>query len=173
MTLTTTPGSATADSYATLAQALAYHAVRGNTAWAASTDALREAAMIRATIWVDNTYRPRWAGYRVNGRTQALDWPRNDVTDCDGFAVDYLTIPTEVASATSEAALRELAVPGALSPDYVSSETVKTASAGPVSVTFADTSGAGSVTPILTIVDGILARLLGARSRNVAELVRA
>ena len=111
MTLTTTPGATNADSYASLAQALAYHAAIGNAAWAASTDALREPALRRATIWVDNSYRARWKGQRgVNGRSQALDWPRYGVLDSDGWYVDSATIPLEVTNATNEAALRELAL---------------------------------------------------------------
>ena len=173
MPLITTPGSATADSYASLAAALTYHAAMGNAAWAASTDALREPALRRATLWTDATYRSRWTGYRLNGRTQSLDWPRSGVVDWEGYAVDSATIPAEVVSATCEAALRELATPGSLAPDYVASEQVASAAAGPVSVTFRDGSGSATVQPILTIVDGILARLLGARSRGIVELVRA
>lgn len=176
MTLTTTPGSATADSYASLAAALAYHAGAtgmGNAAWAASTDPLREPALRRATIWVDSTYRSRWPGYRTNGRTQALDWPRVGVTDTEGYAVDSATIPAEIVNATCEAALRELVTPGSLAPDYVASDAVQTATAGQVSVTFRGASGVGSVVPILTVVDGILARLLGPWSRNTVTLLRA
>ena len=173
MPLITTPGAANADSYASLAEALAYHAAKGNAAWAASTDALREPALRRATVWVDGTYRARWPGLRVNGRTQALDWPRSGVTDADGYAVDHMTIPAEINSATCEAALRELAVPGSLSPDYVGSTQVQSATAGPVSVTYKDGSGIGGVLPVLTVVDGILARLLGGMARGVVSLVRS
>lgn len=173
MTLTTTPGATTADSYASLAEALAYHAAKGNAAWAASTDAMREPALRRATTWLDATYRSRWPGVRVNGRTQALDWPRSGVTDGDGWTVDYLTIPAEVNSATCEAALRELASPGSLSPDFVGAEQVKTATAGPVSVTYKDGSGVGDALPVLTVADGLLARLLGAMGRGNIQLVRA
>ena len=173
MALTVTPGASTADSYVSLVDALAYHAAKGNAAWAAAaSDALREAALRRATVWLDGTYRTRWPGYRVNGRVQALDWPRTDVTDSDGWTVDYLTIPAEVVNATCEAALRELAEAGSLSPDYVASEQVKTAAAGPVSVTYRDTSGPASTTPILTIVDGILGRLI-TTARNTVWLVRS
>lgn len=172
MTLNVTPGSATADSYASLVQALAYHAAKGNAAWAASTDALREPALRRATTWLEGTYGTRWQGRRANGRLQALDWPRYGVMDRDGWYVDVATIPAEVVNATCEAALRELATPGSLSPDYVASEQVATATAGPVSVTFKAGSGMASVVPILTIADGILARLLGG-GRNTTWLVRS
>ena len=173
MTLITTPGASNADSYADLAYALAYHAARGNSAWAASTDDMREPALRRATAWLDASYKGQWQGYRVNARAQALDWPRSGAVDANGYTVDNLTIPAEIITATCEAALRELAAPGRLSPDYVAAEAVKTASAGPVSVTFKDGGGAGSVMPILTVVDGILSNLIGAGSRNTIGLVRA
>lgn len=179
MTLIVTPGSATSDSYASLAQALAYHADKGNTAWAASTDALREPALRRATVWMDSTFRLSWTGQRVTGRTQALDWPRYGVTDTDGWYVDYATVPNEIVNATCEAALRELAVPGSLSPDFVASEQVETATAGPVSVTFKGSGktgkgsgGVSSVVPILTVVDGIISRLIGG-GRGMVRLVRS
>lgn len=180
MTLVTTPGSASADSYASLAAALAYHAAVGNTVWASSTDALREPALRRATAWVDGTFRVRWPGFPFYGRVQALDWPRVGVADPHGYVVDYLTVPVEIVNATCEAALRELVTPGSLAPDYVEAEQVATATAGPVSVTFKgtgrsgmSTGGVGSVVPILTVVDGILSRLLGPWSRNTVTLLRA
>lgn len=160
MTLTTTPGASTADAYASLAAALAYHAAMGNAGWASAVDADRETALRRATKWIDATYRKRWIGFRVNGRAQPLDWPQTGVFDRDGFAVDSTTIPDEVVNATCEAALRELTTPGMLLPDYVPAERVKTASAGPVSITYADSKDATDVLPILAVVEGILSRLI-------------
>ena len=172
MTLVTTPGSASADSYASLAQALAYHAARGNAAWVEADDTAREPALRRGTAWLEATYRARWPGYRGNGRAQALDWPRYGVTDLDGWVVDPVSVPVEVINATCEAALRELSAPGSLSPDYVASEQVASTTAGPVSVTFRATGGVGAVLPILTVVDGILSRIIGG-SRNIKFLLRS
>lgn len=171
MALIVTPGSPSADSYTSLAQAAAYHTAMGNAAWGVDT-AAQEPALRRATAWLDGRYKPRWPGIRINGRSQALDWPRSGVTDRDGFGVDYLTIPAEIINATCEAALRELAAPGSLSPDYVASEQTLIATAGPVSVTFKDSSGAASIMPILSVADGILSNLIGG-GRNSVSLVRA
>lgn len=173
MTLITTPGNAASDSYASLVDALAYHASRGNAAWAAASDTDREPALRRATVWLDASYRDRWPGLRVYRRLQALEWPRSAVFDRDGWAVDYTTIPPEITQATCEAALRELATPGSLSPDYVASQQVAATSAGPVSVTFRDVGGVGAVLPILTVVDAILGRLIMGLARGNAILVRS
>ena len=174
MALIVTPGAIDADSYASLAYALTYHAARGHAAWAIGLDADRETALRRATVWLDSTYRAQWEniGYRINARVQALDWPMSNIRDVAGWYVDYATIPTEVVNATCEAALREYAIPGSLLPDYVQAQAVETATAGPVSVTFKAGIGAGTVIPILTVVDGIMGRLFGGISRNSVRMVR-
>ena len=72
-------GKSDSESYISVADASSYHTARGNTAWAAlATDALREAALRRATDYMRQAYRSRWQGYKVN-EDQALDWPRYDV----------------------------------------------------------------------------------------------
>jgi len=172
MPLDTTIGGANADSYPSLAYALAYHAAKGNAAWASATDANRETALRRATTWLDGTYRAHWTGYRVNGRLQALEWPRSDVVDIGDYAVDYMTIPPEILRATCEAALRELATPGSLSPDVTDAAIVVSEKVGPISVTYRGGGGTAGQRPILTVIDDILSGLLSIR-RGTATLVRA
>ena len=59
-------GKSTAESYISVADASTYHTARGNTAWAAlTTDALREAALRKATDFMRQVYRSRWQGYKV------------------------------------------------------------------------------------------------------------
>jgi len=116
MTLIVEDGSGKSDSesYISVADASNYHTVRGNTAWAAlTTDALREAALRRATDYMRQAYRSRWQGYKVN-EDQALDWPRYDV-EVEGYAVDSDIVPTEVKNACAELALRASAAD--LNPD--------------------------------------------------------
>ena len=172
MALDTTVGGLNADSYVSLAYALAYHASKGNAAWAAATDTNRETALRRATTWLDGTYRQQFSGYRVHGRSQALSWPRSDVVDIGGYAVDYLTIPPEILRATCEAALRELAVPGSLSPDVTDAAIVVSESVGSISVTYRGGGGVAGQRPILTVIDDILSGLLNIR-RTTVDLVRA
>ena len=124
-------GKSDSESYISVADASNYHTVRGNTAWAAlATDALREAALRKATDFMRQAYRSRWQGYKVN-EDQALDWPRYDV-EVEGYAVDSDIVPTEVKNACAELALKASAAE--LNPDLtqgVLSETV-----GSISVTY-------------------------------------
>ena len=161
MPLNVTPGSASADSYAALTFADTYHLNMGNTTWT-GTDALKENALRRATAWVDGRYRAKWPGYRGNGRSQALGWPRYDVIDWEAQTVPFTSIPIEVQKATAEAALRELVSPGSLTPDYVATDRVTQESVGSISVTYADIGGADAMRPMLIAVDEILAPLIGA-----------
>ncbi len=160
MALVVTPGASNADSYADIAALDAYHVARGNAAWGAATNGNKETAARRATGWLDAAYDGRWEGYRINGRSQPLAWPRLGACDAEGYSIDSTTIPAEVVAATCEAALRELASPGSLSPDVVTGTIAKRKKVGPLEVEYANPSGATAMTPTLTIVDGILARLL-------------
>ena len=72
-------GLATAESYATLVEAAAYHTSIGNSSWAAlASDTVREQYLRKATFYMLQRYRPRWSGWRKTS-TQALDWPRYNV----------------------------------------------------------------------------------------------
>lgn len=172
MPLDTTVGGMNADSYVSLVYALEYHANKGNAVWAVATDANRETALRRATTWLDGTYRHQFTGYRVHGREQALSWPRSDVVDVGDYAVDYMTIPPEILHATCEAALRELVVPGSLSPDVTDAAIVVSESVGSISVTYRGGGGVAGQRPILTVIDDILSGLLNIR-RSTVNLVRA
>lgn len=116
-------GLPNAESYISVADATAYHAARGNAAWAAlASDAVREQMLRQATDFMGQLYRPSWKGYRTN-RTQALDWPRNLVYVVDLFGgrrdLPYLwpnnSVPPEVPRACAELALR--AIGGQLAAD--------------------------------------------------------
>lgn len=173
--------------YGTLAAALSYHSDRGNAAWGASTDQLRTAALVRASVWLDGRYRARFPGVRTGGRAQVLEWPRMPATgtqlygqgrdpwseadedglyastvfDVDGNAISTDAVPAEIETATYEAALRELTSPGSLSPDYVASQRVVSESIGALSVDYADGSGTeNDVRPCVTVVDDILSSLI-------------
>jgi hypothetical protein len=122
-------GLAGAESYASVADATAYHAARGNAAWAAlASDTIREQNLRKATDYMVQVYRLRWKGWRVSV-TQALDWPRSEVERADYAALqanglttisgDYYypadEVPAEVEKACFELALAAIA--GDLNPD--------------------------------------------------------
>jgi hypothetical protein len=124
-------GKSDSESYISVADASSYHTARGNTAWAAlATDALREAALRRATDYMRQAYRSRWQGYKVN-EDQALDWPRYDV-EVEGYAVDSDIVPTEVKNACAELALKASAAE--LNPDLT--QGVLSEQVGSISVTY-------------------------------------
>src|SRR5687768_9190680 len=109
-------GLSTAESYISVANADSYHSVRGNTTWT-GVDSLKEAALRRATTYIDGRYGARFTGTRRLARDQALMWPRSDATDVEGWTIENDEVPVEIERATAEAALRELVDPGSLSPD--------------------------------------------------------
>jgi hypothetical protein len=165
-----------ADAYISLEYADAYHLAQGNAAWAAEDDdAVKEAAIRRATVYIDNTYRGDFSGTKLNARSQALEWPRIDATDGNGDDVDDDAVPREVEKATAEAALRELASPGSLSPDVLSGQRILSEQVGSLSVTYSDDGTAMSAaTPTVQIIDGIMEGLIGSSaSSNTGYLLRA
>jgi hypothetical protein len=105
-------GSSTSESFASVADADLYHSNRGNSAWAAiASTALKEAALRKATDYMEQTYRLRWLGYRVS-ITQALSWPRDEVQRQDFTFLNQYSyypnneVPTEVKNACAELALK-------------------------------------------------------------------
>lgn len=66
-------GVADANSYATLPEAQDYHQARGNDAWGEASPAQQSAALIRATDYIETTYRA--VGDPVS-LSQGLQWPK-------------------------------------------------------------------------------------------------
>lgn len=98
-------GLENANSYMSLAAADAHHADRGHTEWAAVSSALREAALVRATDYIDKRFGHRFRGYKRT-RDQALQWPRFAAVGNDRFLLP--PIPSQLRKATAEYALRAL-----------------------------------------------------------------
>lgn len=165
-------GLAEAVSYATVEAADAYHSARGNTAWTGSA-ADKEAALIRATTYIDGVYRLRFLGH-IAALTQALEWPRAYAWTSDRGVLPSNAIPRAVVHATCECALREIEAPGSLSPDVSPGEQIVSETVGPLSVDYDGSVASGStgeVLPILVAVDRALAPVL--RSSAGALLLRA
>ncbi|MGO4326739.1 DnaT-like ssDNA-binding protein [Cupriavidus sp. 2TAF22] len=143
-------GKPDANSYVSVAEADAYHADRGNTAWASAT--AKEAKLINATAYADSMYR--FQG-QAAGTTQALEWPRAGVTG----------IPKRVKDAVCELALRALAGPLAadVKPDQVTETTV-----GPITKKYGAQRNDGRVR--YPLVDGLLRPLLLVTGGNVPLL---
>jgi hypothetical protein len=157
--------------YGTVAGADAYHAQRANSAWAAGSEVARTAALVRATDYIDGRYRfqlptgtwqSMFTGARTAGRGQLNEWPRIGAVDYSGYLLPADVVPDEVERAAYEAALRELAKPGSLSPDYTASTTAIRKKVGPIEVAYSEKTADGTVPnrPIISMIDEILAPLL-------------
>ena len=90
-----------ANSFASVADADAYHAARLTAAWTDElAEAQKEAAMIRASDWLNR--KVMWNGRKAS-RSQRMAWPRSGVVTQDGeIAPDE--IPAEVVEACCELA---------------------------------------------------------------------
>ena len=153
---------ADANSYIAYDYALSYHALRGNSAWAAASDADQQYAIIRATQAVDSIYKGKWKGEPTEYGTQELEWPRSGVT-VGSTSIDDDVIPAAIKKAVCEAALRELASPGSMTPDLDRGGEIKRVKADVVEVEYMD--GANSTTTF-TAIDGLLADLVTGTSAS-------
>ncbi len=155
---------ANANSYVTYDYALAYHALRGNSAWAAGSESNQQYAIIRATQAVDSIYKNKWKGTPTKYGTQELEWPRQGV-DVNGIELDDDLIPTALQKAVCEAALRELISANSMTPDLDRGGEIKRVKADTVEVEYMD--GANSTTTF-TAIDGLLANLVtGTSASNI------
>lgn len=100
------------DSYVTLEEADLYHEGMGNTSWPQTpepdedgTAEKKEAALRRATAFVDNLARGKWRGTKTD-KAQKLAWPRTGAQDEDGYEIDPAAIPEPLKDAVCEAALK-------------------------------------------------------------------
>lgn len=91
-------GIAGANSYVSVAQADAYHALRMNEAWATASPEKKDAACVLATDYIEANYLP--ASPR-NTTTQGLQWPVGGETG----------VPPQVVAAASILALHALSGP--------------------------------------------------------------
>lgn len=109
ITLTATVGSASANSYSTLAEANTYHDGHPyGSVWdtaAGGTDQ-KNRALITATKLLDTWFT--WKG-SVVGSTQALLWPRVAAVGPNGYEEPSDDIPTRIKDATAELARQLLA----------------------------------------------------------------
>ena len=155
---------ADANSYVTYDYALAYHALRGNSAWAAGSEINQQYAIIRATQAVDSIYKGKWKGTPTEYGTQELEWPRSGVT-VGSTSIDDDVIPAAIKKAVCEAALRELAEANSMTPDLDRGGEIKRVKADTVEVEYMD--GANSTTTF-TAIDGLLADLVtGTSASNI------
>lgn len=170
---------ANANAFVSLETANTYHTLRGNATWT-GTDAAKEAAIIKATFYLD---RLRWKGLKT-GVDNPLAWPRYGentegwngivspdspyvgVIDEDGYNVGTSTVPMKVKDACCEMALRFLT--GAdPEPDLDRGGRIKMLQ---VDVLRTEYESGAPAAPTYTVVDRLLRGLLRSSSTNVLQL---
>lgn len=154
--------SASSEAYASVAYCDAYHDAIGNSLWATLQTIEKEQALRRATMFMGQYYRLQWKGSRVN-ETQALDWPRYNVTVPDLGVFNVImpdTVPNLVVQANAEMAL--LAAAGPLNPDQT--QNVISKQVGPLKIVYDSNSPQGKK---YVAIDDILKPLLGSSANGV------
>jgi len=124
---------------------------------ASTDDDTIEAALVRATAAIDGGYRMSFPGYRVQGRDQALEWPRLAAYDYEDILIDSTSVPDEIVQATCEAAIRELTDPGSMTPDLERGGFIRRMKAGSVEIEY----GGNNNQTDYTIIDGIMSKIIG------------
>ncbi|CDH43842.1 DnaT-like ssDNA-binding protein [Candidatus Contendibacter odensensis] len=151
-------GSSSANALADVVTADAYHADRGHTAWAATTTAQRESALIRASDYLCDEGRFPWIGSKAQGYAQAMPWPRSNATEADGSAIPATVVPYRVIRACCELAGK--ALDAELLPDLDRGGRIASESIGALSVSYFQDAASGAV---IQAVAGLLAPLLRRR----------
>jgi len=152
-------GISNANSYLSVADADDYHDLHGApAAWTAAVTADKEAALRLATQYIDGVYGSVWQGRREL-ETQALDWPRCQVWDYDGFPVSFTIVPQQVKDACAYLALKQISgdtlLPDDASASNVTSEAIQLGALS-ISQSF---SGTKTTTKYYRLVEKILAEL--------------
>lgn len=104
-------GLANADSLVSVSQIDAYSAAHYESthvlsiAWAALISGNKDIKARQGYAWMEEHLGRSWRGVRASD-TQALDWPRADVEDIDGNALDNDEIPNAVQNLQCEMSMR-------------------------------------------------------------------
>jgi hypothetical protein len=154
-------GKADAESYLSVADCDTYHTKHGDSSdWSGASTADKEEALRMGTQYLDAIYNALWIGTRAN-ETQALDWPRSDAEDYDGFIIGSTSIPQALKDATAEAAVRHITETNGLFPDVSEPGAIKSykVKVGPVEEATEYVGGQPQV-PAFRIIDALLRDLL-------------
>ncbi|MER9829173.1 hypothetical protein NKJ51_12400 [Mesorhizobium sp. M0134] len=141
----------------------AYAAAAGYTVPAGTIAAARQ----RGSAYIDGTYGMRFPGRPTGGLAQERAWPRTGATVYGSTLASDL-IPQRVIDASYEAAYLELVKPGSLSVSFDPSRKVKRQRVEGIEREFFEPSDSGNIfapdAPISTIIEGLLAPLIGPAS---------
>lgn len=149
------------NSYASVADADTYHADRGNSLWADQQTASKEAALIKATDYIDQEYGSRFIGYQVSD-TQPLEWPRSDISN-----IAENEIPISLKQATYQLALESLE--GDLNPILPRGGEIKREKVDVLETEYMENAPIMSKRPA---IDGLLRKIIRGSNAINAKVVR-
>lgn len=123
-------GKSDANAYCDVAFVDAYFAdVGGNATWTAADNAAKQAAIVKATRYIDQRFARQFRGLQLS-QYQSLQWPR------EVNAIDWLyrnfEMPLELKRACAEYAVRSLVAPLVSDPAESQDIVEKSVKAGPV-----------------------------------------
>jgi hypothetical protein len=149
---------AEANSYASVADADAFHAELGNATWVDADAADKELALIKASRYLDQAYSFKG---RRRTRGQGMAWPRFEVIDQDGYEVEPDEVPYEVGDAACLAALRVIQGTS-LAPETVTTAPVKRVRSklGDLEEETEYVAGNAPVAPVFSEIDAALRGLI-------------
>jgi hypothetical protein len=152
-TISTTIGSASANSYCSIADADTYHETHlYPTDWTDADTDTKCRALQMATRLLDQ--HVTWQGSPVDA-TQALLWPRVGAVGTNGYAIASDTIPLLLEQATAELA-RQLITSNLTADNDATKQGLSSLTAGSVSMTF---RGGTSTVPLPDAVRAMVAPL--------------
>jgi hypothetical protein len=132
-TLIATAGASDANSYASIAEANAYHEAHiHGAAWRTALDEDRRRALMTATRVLDQ--HVTWLG-SATSQGQALQWPRTGVSDEKGYPLSSSVIPASIAHATAELA-RQLMAVDRTADSEIEAKGLTSLTVGPISMAF-------------------------------------
>ena len=155
------------DVYISVADADTYWLARGNAAWAAASDAAKEAALLEATQYLDGAYT--YIGDQIT--TQVLAWPRYDAQVTQGnfknIFYDSDTIPPQIETACAELALEGL--DASLQPAEARGGAIKKEKVDVIEVEYMDWAPSGKTYGFVT---NILKPLLINQNKHTRKVIR-
>lgn len=129
-----------ANSMASVEQADAYHADRGNEAWADLDEDEKKQLLIKASEYLSDDMKFPWVGSKVR-YDQGMPWPRTGAYDRDGTVVPDNVVPPKVVQATCYLAL--IAQTEDLNPPQDRGGAVKREKVGPLETEYFEGAPAG------------------------------
>lgn len=138
-----------ANSYADVTTADTYHSDRGNSSWSSLSTPQKQAALIKATDYIDQEYGPSFIGEQYS-EGQALEWPRSGLS-----SIGYDEIPDALIQAVCLLALEASTTD--LNPSLARGGAVKREKVDVVEVEYMDGAPSQTVRPAIS---GLLRKLI-------------